>query len=400
MTPGARVQAAIEVLDAILGGAAAERELTAWARGSRFAGSGDRAAVRDHVFDALRRLRSAAWAGGLGDVPVHRMAARQVMAGLLAGQGIAPDTLFTGLGHAPVPLDGPVGDPPGGPTVSGGEAPDGVRHDCPDWLLPPLRAAQGERADAVLLALRERAPVTLRANAARTTPDALIARLGAGGIAARPGPLSPNAVTVTGRTRGLVHTEAFAEGLFELQDAGSQALVDRLPVVPGARVLDLCAGGGGKTLAMAARSDGRFFAHDADAGRMRDLPARAARAGIRVALLARPEDEAPFDGVIADVPCSGSGSWRRAPEAKWRLTEARLAELVGLQARILDRAVALTRPGGWVAYMTCSLLRAENDDQADSCLARTPGLRLLDRWSCTPLDGGDGFHFSLMGKRA
>ncbi len=392
MTPGARLQAAIEVLDRILVGGSAERELTAWARGSRYAGSGDRAAVRDHVYDALRRLRSSAWAGGLGDVELERMAARQVMAGLLSGQGTDPATLFTGQGHAPAPIE----EMP----VSNGQGPEGVRLDIPDWLLPQLRASLGHRTEEVLLALRERAPVTVRANVARTTPESLIARLGEAGIAARAGPLSPTAVTICGKARGLTMTEAFAEGLFEMQDAGSQALVDRLPAVPGARVLDLCAGGGGKTLAMAARGAGPLFAHDADPGRMRDLPARAARAGAQVRTLAQPEGEAPFAGVIADVPCSGSGSWRRAPEAKWRLSDARLAQLLAVQAQILDRAVTLVRPDGWVAYMTCSLLRAENDDQADACIARTPGLRLLHRWSCTPLDGGDGFHLSLLGTRS
>lgn len=394
MTPGARMQAAIEVLERVLRGAAAEREVTAWARNSRFAGSADRAAVRDHVFDALRRLRSSAWTGGLGDVALDRMTAREVMAGLLAGQGADPGALFTGLGHAPAPLDG---DLDAWPSTSN-PAPDGVRLDCPDWLLPLFRESLNERTEDVMLALRNRAPVTLRVNAAKIAREALIARLAEGGVDARPGPLSDSAVVVTGKARGLTSTDAFADGLFEMQDAGSQALVDRLPVSPGARILDLCAGGGGKTLAFAARGAGPLFAHDVDPARMRDLPTRAARAGVNVHLLARAEDEAPFDGVIADVPCSGSGSWRRAPEAKWRLTESRLEELLTVQAGILDRALALVRSGGWLAYMTCSLLRVENDAQVDACLARTPGLRLIDRWSCTPLEGGDGFHLSLLGR--
>ena len=392
MTPGARVQAAIDVLEHVLAGDAAERALTVWARGSRYAGSGDRAAVRDHVFDALRRLRSAAWAGGAGDVPIARMPPRAVMAGVLAGQGVDPATLFTGQGHAPEPLQ-QMPEP-------GDDMPYGVRHDMPDWLLPALRESLGSDVDAVLLALRDRAPVTLRVNLARITREGLIARLAEAGIGAKALALSPAALVVTTRTRGLTATDAFAEGLFEMQDAGSQALVDRLPLLPGARVLDLCAGGGGKTLAMAARGAGPLFAHDADPGRMRDLPGRAARAGVQVDLLARPEDAGPFDGVVADVPCSGSGSWRRAPEAKWRLTGERLAELRATQTAILDRAVSLVRPGGWIAYMTCSLLADENEVQADACLSRHPGLSLLDRWSCTPVSDADGFHLSLLGRSA
>jgi 16S rRNA (cytosine967-C5)-methyltransferase len=169
-----------------------------------------------------------------------------------------------------------------------------------------------------------------------------------------------------------------------------------MPDPEGLRVLDLCAGGGGKTLALAARGSARLWAHDAAPARMRDLPARAARAGAQVTLTERPEAEAPFDLVLADVPCSGSGSWRRAPEAKWRLTADRLAALQTEQDAILDRAVALTRPGGRVAYMTCSLLDAENARRADAAAARH-GLTLEARWSCTPLDGGaDGFHLSLL----
>ncbi|TFL17058.1 RsmB/NOP family class I SAM-dependent RNA methyltransferase [Jannaschia formosa] len=385
MTPGARIQAAIEILDRVLAGAPAERELTAWARGSRFAGSKDREAVRDHVFGALRRLRSSAWLGGQGDVAPERMEARAVMAGLLRGQGADLATLFTGDGYAPAPWKAPAPE---------GAMPEAVALDSPDWLLPRMRAALGDRTAPVLEALRHRAPVVLRANRARISRAALIARLEQEGYAALPHDLAEDAVTVEGRTRGLTGTGAFAEGLFEFQDAGSQALVERLPLEPGMRVLDLCAGGGGKALAMAARG-ASVTAHDADPARLRDLPARAARAGARIALTDRPETEAPFDAVVTDVPCSGSGSWRRAPEAKWRLDAARLDALTGIQDGILDRASTLVRPGGWIGYMTCSLLDEENAARTEAASVRC-GLRPGARWSCTPLDGADGFHLQVL----
>ena len=386
MTPGARVQAAIEILDRVIAGEAAERALTGWARGARYAGSKDRAAVRDHVFDALRRLRSAAWTGGLGAAPVAAMDGRAVMAGLLAGQGADLGALFDGMGHAPRPWTAPLtAEPP----------PEPVALDCPDWLLPRVRAALGARAAPVLAALRDRAPVVLRANAARIERDDLAARLALEGIEAVAHPVASTALTVTGSARGLVATAAFADGLFEMQDAGSQALVERLPDMAGLRVLDLCAGGGGKALAVAARGAAEVWAHDADPARMRDLPGRAARAGAEIRLTEAPEDAAPFDLVIADVPCSGSGSWRRAPEAKWRLTEARLAALTQAQDAILGRAHALVRPGGRVAYMTCSLLREENEDRADAAI-RSLAMTLEARLGLTPLEGCDGFHLSLM----
>ncbi|WP_371153313.1 RsmB/NOP family class I SAM-dependent RNA methyltransferase [Jannaschia sp. 2305UL9-9] len=387
MTPGARVQAAIEVLDQVLAGSAAERELTAWARGSRYAGSRDRAAVRDHVFDALRRLRSSAWAGGLGDVPMEQMTGRAVMAGLLSGQGEDLGQLFTGEGHAPAPLS---------EMPAPGRAPDTVALDCPDWLWPLAQASLGDGATAIFEALRDRAPVTLRANSARVTRAALIARLAGEGVEATPHPLSQTAVIVTGKTRGLTLLDSFVDGLFELQDAGSQALVDRVPAASGEAILDLCAGGGGKALALAARVDADISVHDIDAARMRDVPTRAERAGARIKVLTTLDRKTRFDGVVADVPCSGSGSWRRAPEAKWRLTPARLQELTALQAQILDRAIDLTKPGGWTAYMTCSLLAGENADIVDAVLSRRGDVSLVQRWQCSPLDGADGFHLSVL----
>ncbi|MCK0166353.1 RsmB/NOP family class I SAM-dependent RNA methyltransferase [Jannaschia sp. S6380] len=387
MTPGARIQAAIELLGRILAGAPVERELTAWARNSRYAGSKDRAAVRDHVFDALRRLRSSGWCAGQGAIDPMAMDPRAILAGLLANRGEDPATLFTGQGHAPRPFALP---PPPGPP------PTGVRLDMPDWLLARFDAALGANRDSVLALLRDRAPIFVRTNIRRISPAELTRILAAEGIVATPGPLSDSALEIAPGTRGLAATQAFRDGLFEMQDAGSQALVDRLPAMPGSKVLDLCAGGGGKALAYAARGDARIFAHDADPARMRDIPVRADRAGHTIALTEDPEACGPFDGVIADVPCSGSGSWRRAPEAKWRLTPARLSEFCRIQPEILKRARTLVRPGGWVAYMTCSLLKEENADIVDAELAAGSGLRLRDRWSCTPLDGADGFHLSLL----
>ena len=161
------------------------------------------------------------------------------------------------------------------------------------------------------------------------------------------------------------------------------------------RVLDYCAGGGGKALALAARQpDMQVAAHDVTPARMADLPARAGRAGLSIALQARPRG--PYDLVVADVPCSGSGTWRRTPDAKWRLTRARLDELVAVQGRILEQAAVLVAPGGSLAYMTCSLLEAENGAQIDGFLAANPGFREGDRQTWTPLDGGDGFFMARL----
>lgn len=211
-----------------------------------------------------------------------------------------------------------------------------------------------------------------------------------------PHPLSPTALEVLQGARRVAASRSYRDGLIELQDAASQAVADALPLAPGGRVLDYCAGGGGKALAIAARADVEVIASDADPARMRDLPARAARAGAAIRMAAQAELAAlgPFDLVLCDAPCSGSGAWRRSPEARWRLTPDRLAALLKTQAAILDRAAALVAPGGVLAYATCSLLAEENAGQVARFLDRTPG------WSCrrdrtlTPLDGGDGFYFA------
>ena len=386
MTPAARIAAAIDILDAVLAGMPGAQALTRWARGSRFAGSGDRAAVRDHVFDALRCLRSFTALGG-GGTPTGR----KLILGLLRAAGQAPEAFFTGEGFAPAALTDAeaVFVPP-----RRADLPRGVARDCPDWLLPELDRALGARTDAVLEAMRTRAPVILRVNARRSTRDAAAALLGAEGIATAPHGLAKLALQVTGNAHKIKTSRAYLEGLVELQDASPQAAVEALPLSDGMRVLDLCAGGGGKTLAMAARADLALFAHDAVPRRMRDLAGRAARAGIAVRLLATVEldQTGPFDLVLADVPCSGSGTWRRAPEAKWALTAERLRALGVTQDAILARAASLVAPGGWIIYMTCSLLGPENRDRIDAFLATGSGATLCRERLCTPLDAGDGFY--------
>src|SRR6056297_2575581 len=380
MTPGARVQAAIEILDQIATGIAAEKALTGWARRSRFAGSKDRAAVRDHVFDVLRCKRSFACLGG-GE------SGRALMLGRVRADGADPDDLFTGQGHAPQPLSAA--------ERTAGHAPgsEGDRLDLPDWLVPLFHASLGDGAAAAAEALRRRAPVVVRVNARISNVSQAIDMLQEDGISAEPVEEVETALVLRDGARRLNGARAYAEGVVELQDTSSQAAMACLPVRPGQRVLDYCAGGGGKVLALAARAEAQWFAHDADPGRMRDLPARARRAGVKVTRLS-PEEvraEAPFDLVLCDVPCSGSGTWRRAPEAKWALTPERLGELQGMQAQILEQAAALVTPGGHLVYATCSVLRQENDAQIEAFLAARPSWNcdLMRRWPIS--EGGDGF---------
>ncbi|MFP4404487.1 RsmB/NOP family class I SAM-dependent RNA methyltransferase [Rhodosalinus sp.] len=382
MTPAARIQAAIEALDAVLAGARAEPVLTAWGRRARYAGSGDRAAVRDLVFDALRRRRSYAALGGAES-------GRGLMLGRLRARNEDPEDCFTGDRHAPAPLsevERAAGRPPAGAEAL----------DLPDWLWPAFRESLGAEAEAAALALRHRAPVHLRANLLKGDREAAASALAAEGIETVPVPVGTTALEVTAGARRVARSRAFADGLVELQDAASQAVVDALPLQDGARVLDLCAGGGGKTLALAARLRAPVDAHDAARRRLAELPSRALRAGAAVRLVAKPEAEAPYDLVLCDVPCSGSGAWRRDPDAKWRLTPDMLAELSRVQDAILDRAAMLLRPGGTLAYATCSLLRAEDEARIGAFLSRASGWRKTSERRWRPGSDGDGFYLALL----
>lgn len=379
MTPAARLQAAIEILDAILSeGRAAEQALTGWARRSRFAGSKDRAAVRDHVFDALRCKRSLAALGGVET-------GRGLVLGQLRRDGVDPDGLFNGTGYGPAPLsdsERAAGRPP--------QEPDEAL-DIPAWLWPEFQAVP--EAEACARAMQHRAPVHLRVNIARTKRSDALASLAGEGILCEPHPASDTALQVTEGARKIRNCAPYRDGLIELQDAASQAVVDALPLHDGIKVLDYCAGGGGKVLAMAARVKGDFYAHDIAAERMRDLPARADRAGTEVTLLpaGEPAAQAPFDLVLCDAPCSGSGAWRRSPEGKWALTPERLAEIQEIQADILGKACDLVAPGGTLAYATCSVLACENHDQVSRFLADHPDWNCVRQEAWSLAHDTDGF---------
>ena len=378
MTPAARVQAAIEILDEFLSGAPVEKALTGWARRSRFAGSKDRAAIRDHVFDAVRCMRSYAARGGA-------MTGRGLMLGALRAAGEEPDDFFSGDRHAPAPVqDNEVGR--AFATVA-------EEHDIPEWLWPIFVRSLGDLARPTAVALQQRAPVHLRVNLARANVETAVAALLSDGIEVVPHPACATALEVVSGARRVSNSLAYARGLVELQDAASQAVVAELNLKPGMRVLDFCAGGGGKALAIAAHAGIQVFAHDANPARMRDLPVRAGRAGISVTPLASHEvaQHRPFDLVLVDAPCSGSGSWRRAPAGKWALTPDRLTKLSGIQDSILDQVAPLVTGQGVLAYATCSLLDVENDRRVDRFLAEHPdwtcGFRKL--WQVA--HGTDGF---------
>ncbi|MBN2971926.1 RsmB/NOP family class I SAM-dependent RNA methyltransferase [Roseomonas aeriglobus] len=356
MTPAARTQAAIELLDAIVtaardGGPAADTLIARYFAQRRYAGSKDRRAVRTLVYDAIRSL---------GERPASGRAA---MLALAKDRPELAET-FDGSAHGPAPID-----------AKEQAALSGV---APAWLVDGLQRSGLDRTQ--LTALLDRAPLDIRVNTLMGSRDDALALFdGAAPIDRTAAGLRLPADTAVERS------PAFEGGLIEVQDAGSQIVTTVAQAMPGMTVVDLCAGAGGKTLALAAlmANDGRIVATDTDRARLQRLQPRADRAGVTIVetRLLDPGEEADAlanltgaaDVVLIDAPCSGTGTWRRNPEARWRLTAPRLERLVATQARLLDLGATLVKPGGSITYIVCSLLDAEGRAQVDAFLARHPG---------------------------
>lgn len=391
MTPSARLSAAIALLDQILSGDPAERALTRWARASRFAGSKDRAAVRDIVFDTLRRKRSLAHlAGG--------MTGRGLVLARQFSEGGALDQLFGDFRFAPEA----VSEAERARLENPGMAADPVRLDYPDFLDKELKRSLGDALPEVMKAMQSRAPVDLRVNTLKTGLEEAQNYLARDLIFTEVVDGVRNALRITENPRKLNGSLAYRYGFVELQDVSSQLVGQLSGAKPGMKVLDYCAGGGGKTLALAAEMDGQgeIFAHDANPLRMKDLPERARRAGADIQIISPDHIEqiTDCDLVFVDAPCSGSGAWRRNPDSKWRLGQARLDDLVKLQREILIKAGDRVASGGKIAYATCSLFKCENSDQIDWFLEQYPEWTRETSQSLSPITGGDGFFISVLKK--
>jgi len=394
MTPAARLQSVIE----ILGTATAQpldRQLKAWFRDRRFAGSKDRRAITERVYTIFRRHAHF----------VHRMAGdapRSLAIAALLAEGEDPEAFFTG-GYGPAPLtDAERAVIAAAPS----SAPAWVEGEYPHWLEPDLIRAFGDRLPEEMAGLQQRAPVDLRVNTLKAGRDDVLTALRGDGFDGVPLEDLPDAIRCQPGAALTAHP-LYEAGAFEIQDASAQKAVALCDVQPGMRVLDLAAGAGGKALALAAamRNEGEIVACDIRGAALVELDRRALRAGasnIRTYLLGMPlADEAlarPFDVVLLDAPCSGSGTWRRQPELKWRLTPERLAQLTGIQDELLARAAIATRPKGRLVYATCSVLPRENQERVEAFLSINPAFaRAQPDFHASPAaSGGDGFYAAVL----
>lgn len=389
--PG-RIAAAIEVLEAIEARhRPASEALRDWGNANRFAGAGDRAAIGNLVYDALRRRATHAFA-------MQSEAPRAtVLSVAVRDWGETPEALAASFAEdrfAPAPPTAEelarltAADPLAG-------APDWVLADVPAWAFPALQAGFGDNWLAECRALTGRPPLDLRVNTLKSTPERVLKSLAR--LHPRPAALSPVGIRFPAgprdaRTPSVVTDEAYLKGWFEVQDEGSQLAVLLAGAEPGMQVLDLCAGAGGKTLAMAAAMDnrGQIFAHDSDRTRLAPIYDRLKRNGVRNAQVRPPGDGAlddlagRMDLVLIDAPCTGSGTWRRRPDAKWKLTPHQLEARRAEQAALLADGLRYVRPGGSLAYITCSVLPEENERQVAAFLkanAECAATDLMPRWN-------------------
>ncbi|GHA35141.1 MFS transporter [Devosia pacifica] len=418
-----RISAAIEVLTEVEQRHRPVSEaLKAWGFAHRFAGAGDRAAIGNLVYDALRRRQSHAQAMQ-SDAP-----RALVLSVVVRDWGEPAEALansFTDDRHAPEPITETEMEAlrrADGPAVP----------DVPEWLQPSLERALGSEWIAEMQAMAERPPLDLRVNTLKSSVERVansLKRFSPQSTDIAPTGLRLPAGQRDSRTPNVTTDEGYQKGWFEIQDQGSQIVSLLAGAQPGEQVLDLCAGGGGKTLAMAAAMDnrGQIFAHDSDRSRLAPIYDRLKRSGVRNAQVRPPEPEAlddlagRMDRVLIDAPCTGTGTWRRRPDTKWKLSTEQLQLRVAEQQAILDAAVASLKPGGTLVYITCSLLPEENADQVADFHRRHEGfedLNLKHVWTSylngdfrgldmphglllTPLrTGTDGFYIAALKRTA
>jgi 16S rRNA (cytosine967-C5)-methyltransferase len=357
--------------------------LKAWGLNNRFAGAGDRAAIGNLVYDALRRRASHGFAMG-SDSPRSL-----VLAVAMRDWGETAESLneaFASDSHAPQAL---TAEEASGAGADLDTAPPSTRADLPDWIAPSLQRAFGADWIAEGEAMAGRPSLDLRVNALKAAPDRVLKSLAR--FSPQPAAIAPFGVTMPAgprdaRTPNVTTDEAYLKGWFEVQDQGSQIVAALAGAREGEQVLDLCAGAGGKTLALAANmgNSGQIFAYDSDRNRLAPIYDRLKRNGVRNAQVRAPNDGAlddlvgRMDRVVVDAPCTGTGTWRRRPDTKWKLTPELLAQRQSEQAALLVEAARYLRPGGTLVYITCSILPEENDDQVAAFLSSTSGFETLD----------------------
>ncbi|UJW86408.1 RsmB/NOP family class I SAM-dependent RNA methyltransferase [Devosia sp. SL43] len=412
MTHAARLQATLDLMHEVdTTPRPADAVVSAWFRYRRHIGDADRGHIFELLYALLRHHARLGWwlaQYNRQDVPRNRL-----LAWLVLGEGKTTEQvqrLFNGEKFCPAVLkesERALLTKLQGCAIDDASMPDAVRFECPSWAMDPLRRRFQEAFEQEMAAMQTPAPLDLRVNPIKSTREAMLSDLRALGLKPEASRMAPHGIRLNERL-SLAKLPMLKEGEVEIQDEGSQLVAMLVDARPGDRVVDFCAGAGGKTLAIAAQmaNKGHVIACDVLEGRLKRGAERFRRAGlhnIQTKLLASETDKwvkrhkGGFDRVLVDAPCSGTGTWRRNPDARWRPEDEQgVGHLVALQAKILASAARLVRPGGRFVYATCSLLSEENEEQVAAFLAAHPDFKVLPLREAAPgLPSADPYYLSL-----
>ena len=382
-------QSVIEILDTYLNEAKIDFVLKKWAIKHRFAGSSDRRKIKDIIFDIIRQKKSCEHVGG-------GFSGRNLLIGYLKLKGTELSSVFDNSKFGPKELTIKEQNI----NVDFSNLSNIYELDFPSWLIPILRRSLQSEFNNVVKALRNRSHVQLRVNLKKISRLNAIKKLKKNNIECEINELCSTALNVLSGAQHILTSPCFENGFVELQDAGSQLVSELIEINYNDKVLDMCAGAGGKSLAIScgAEQDATYFAWDVNFDRMKDIDARSKRAGVKIEKVIKLSSKSFYNKIIIDAPCSGSGSWRRDPEGKWRLDEDILENYVKTQKELILKGLKLLAPRGQILYITCSILDIENGKLIDDLISSVLSLQLVRSISLVPSSKSDGFYGAVLEK--
>jgi 16S rRNA (cytosine967-C5)-methyltransferase len=382
-------QSVIEILDTYLNEAKIDFVLRKWAIKHRFAGSSDRRKIKDIIFDIIRQKKSCEHVGG-------GFSGRNLLIGYLKLKGTELSSVFDNSKFGPEELTIKEQNI----NVDFSNLSNIYELDFPSWLIPILRRSLLNEFSNVVKALRNRSHIQLRVNLKKISRLNAMKKLQKNNIECEINELCSTALNVLNGAQHILTSQCFENGFVELQDAGSQLVSKLIEINYNDKVLDMCAGAGGKSLSIScgAELDATYFAWDINFDRMKDIDARSKRAGVKIEKVIKLSSKSFYNKIIIDAPCSGSGSWRRDPEGKWRLDEDILDNYVKTQRELILKGLKLLAPRGQILYITCSILDIENGKLIDDLISSVLSLRLVKSISLVPSSKSDGFYGAVLEK--
>ena len=400
MRKDSQANAAISILDDFLDGKNLNSILFNWTKNNRYAGSSDRESIRNIVFDILRVKKTFTSVLEKEKQPINGRALVFLYSVFYA---LNLNDIFTGQKYGPEKLS--IFEKEFS-KISKENIKEcfGVVDNIPDFLTAEFKRSLGRKFKNAMRLLEKRAPISIRVNPLKSDISSILECLSLEGIEGKKSKIVRYGIDIIGNPRRLTQIQAFKDGCFEVQDLHSQKIIEDLPLDEHTKVLDYCAGAGGKILSIACslKGNGKFYIHDIDEKKLKEADLRAERAGVKFKRLEVEKLQnyrCSFDYIVADVPCSGSGAWRRNPQQKWRITPESLNEILTRQTVILDEVKDLLKKNGYIFYITCSLLKIENEEVIENFLMDNKHFRLLNKKNITIDDSGDGFFCAVLQKK-